>query len=239
MIAACANATQATGHVVAHVPAAWQQRLVDTVLETGWAVTQLTTAGPHRQRDAILDLARAFGTITATRGRSAIDELRPKVQAEARPGSMSATTGMDAQPWHMDMAHRPLPARFVLLSCVDAGEQDCVTELLDWRQSFGADDLEMAAFEPMRIRSGKASFYSTMLDPERRFLRCDPACISGLTDAGQALQVAIGGAYRVPTHRVHWQPGRTLVFDNWRLLHRRADASRSKQRLLLRISIMG
>jgi hypothetical protein len=78
-----------------------------------------------------------------------------------------------------------------------------------------------------------------MLDPRRRFLRCDPTCISGLTDAGRALQIAIGRISCIPTNQVCWQPGRTLIFDNWRLLHRRADASRSIQRTLLRISIMG
>ena len=91
----------------------------------------------------------------------------------------------------------------------------------------------------MRIRSGSASFYATMLDPRRRFLRCDPTCISSLTDAGRALQIKIGNMCCAPTHQVRWQPGRTMIFDNWRLLHRRAEASRSKWRKLLRISIMG
>ncbi len=77
------------------------------MLESGSVVTQLGFGTPDQYRDAILDLARAFGTITATRGRSAIDELRPKARTEARPGSMSATK---------------------------------------------------AAFEPIRIRSGSASF---------------------------------------------------------------------------------
>lgn len=220
-------------------PVASNRQLVEEVMDTGWVVTQLQTAAPGRRRDAIMALARAFGTITAMRGRNAIDELRPRARREARPGSMSAATGLGAQPWHMDMAHRPLPARFVLLSCVDAGQQDCATELLDWRQSLPGDDLDQAASEPMRVRSGRASFYATMLDPRRRFLRCDPTCISGLTDAGRALQIAIGRASCIPTHQVCWQPGRTLIFDNWRLLHRRADASRSRQRTLLRISIMG
>jgi len=126
MTAARTNANQETAVVKASSTASKQQ-LVGKVLESGWVVTQLGIGAPDQHRDAILDLARAFGTVTATRGRSAIDELMPKARTEARPGSMSATTGLDAQPWHMDMAHRPLPARFVLLSCVDAGEQDCAT----------------------------------------------------------------------------------------------------------------
>jgi alpha-ketoglutarate-dependent taurine dioxygenase len=37
---------------------------------------------------------------------------------------------------------------------------------------------------------------------------------------------------------MHWEPGHTLIFDNWRFLHRRADASQSRSRSLLRVTIM-
>lgn len=219
-------------------PTVGSRRLVKQVLKTGWVMTQVEFSAPDRHHDAILDLADAFGMVTATRGRSAIDELRPKAQIEARPGSMSATFGLEVQPWHMDMAHRPLPARFVLLSCVDAGERECATELLEWRQLLENNDLATAASEPMLVRSGRVAFFATMLDAGRRFLRYDPACISGLTDEGRSLLAKIGRTPCTATHRMRWRPGRTLIFDNWRFLHRRADASHSRQRTLLRISIM-
>lgn len=183
-------------------------------------------------------LANALGTVTATRGHRAIDELRPKTQCEARPGSMSAAFGLGAQPWHMDMAHRPSPARFILLSCIEPSDQSCATELLDWQQALGEEDLATARREPILVRSGRASFYTTMLDEDRRFLRQDPTCISGLSDRGRMLQVKINETTFEPNCRIRWQAGSTLVFDNWRFLHRRTDATHSKSRILLRASIM-
>lgn len=213
-------------------------RIQTEVLETGWAVTQVDTACQARHRATVLHLASALGTVTATRGHCAIDELRPKTQNEARPSSMSAVFGLGAQPWHMDMAHRPSPARFIVLSCIESGEQECATELLDWRRALGEEHLTTANHEPVLVRSGRSSFYTTMLDEHRRFLRQDPTCISGLTDCGRMLQAKINETSCKPVYRMHWRPGRTLIFDNWRLLHRRADASQSKSRTLLRVTIM-
>ncbi len=42
----------------------------------------------------------------------------------------------------------------------------------------------------------------------------------------------------LPTHVHHWEPGSVLVIDNWKMLHRRADASKSLDRTLYRVSVM-
>lgn len=213
-------------------------RIQEEVLENGWAVAQIDTNCPAEHRTAVLDLAKALGTVTATRGYRAIDVLRPRAQGEARPGSMSAVFGLKAQPWHMDMAHRPAPAKFIVLSCVEPSEQDCMTELMDWRQALGEEHMAAARHEPVLVRSGRASFYTTILDERRRFLRQDPTCIFGLTDHARFLQARVNETTCKPVCSMYWRPGHTLVFDNWRLLHRRGDASRSKSRTLLRVTVM-
>ncbi|WP_460760950.1 TauD/TfdA family dioxygenase [Lysobacter fragariae] len=113
-----------------------------------------------------------------------------------------------------------------------------MTELLDWRQALGPEHLSVADQEPVLVRAGRGSFYTTMLDKHHRFIRQDPACIFGLTDRGRMLQAKINETTRTPVFRMRWKPGRTLIFDNWRLLHRRADASQSGSRSLLRVTIM-
>jgi alpha-ketoglutarate-dependent taurine dioxygenase len=41
-----------------------------------------------------------------------------------------------------------------------------------------------------------------------------------------------------PSHSHKWGPGSVLVIDNWKMLHRRADAASSANRTLYRVSVM-
>ena len=203
----------------------------------GWVEIDIDPVPPERHGAKVIAIAGTLGTITALRRHHAIEVLRPRTQSQARPGSMSAVFGSGVQPWHMDMSHRPSPARFILLSCMDPGERPCATELLDWHQLLSSEQLALADEAPVLVRCGRASFYTTMLDSQHRFLRHDPTCITALTDAGRAVQAQIIAASEC-AHTIHWQRGRTLIFDNWRFLHRRTDASHSPSRALLRITIM-
>jgi hypothetical protein len=211
--------------------------ILEALLRDGWVETDIDPVTPERHAVAVIATARALGTVTAVRGLHAIETLRPRTRPQARQGCMSAVFGCGVQPWHMDMAHRPSPARFILLSCMDPGERPCATELLNWRQLLSSEQLTLSSEAPVLVRSGRASFYTTMLDGQQRFLRHDPTCITALTDEGRALQAQIAAASE-RVHAAHWQAGRTLIFDNWRFLHRRSDASHSPSRALLRITIM-
>lgn len=203
----------------------------------GWVEIDIDPVPPECHGTEVIAIASALGTIAAVRRHHAIEMLRPRTQSQARPGSMSAVFGSGVQPWHMDMSPRPSPARFILLSCMDPGERPCATELLNWHQLLSSEQLTLASEAPVLVRCGRASFYTTMLDGQRRFLRHDPTCITALTNEGRALQAQITAASK-RAHTIHWQPGRTLIFDNWRFLHRRTDASHSPSRALRRITIM-
>ncbi len=41
-----------------------------------------------------------------------------------------------------------------------------------------------------------------------------------------------------PGYTHTWEAGSVLVIDNWKMLHRRADATKSANRTLYRVSVM-
>ena len=64
---------------------------------------------------SLLALGKSLGTPVATRSRELVDELTPKNKNEANPRSLSRIAGTGRQPWHMDMAHRVEPARYLVM----------------------------------------------------------------------------------------------------------------------------
>src|SRR6266566_5913509 len=73
-------------------------------------------------------LARRLGRIIPSRlGGREHDVLRPYSQVAAPRKSMSAVTGIEAQPMHTDGAYYPRPPRFLLFRCLEPGEDECNT----------------------------------------------------------------------------------------------------------------
>jgi hypothetical protein len=93
--------------------------------------------------------------------------------------------------------------------------------------------------EPFLVRSGKSSFYATLLTKNRSYLRFDPGCMQGVTDKATLLMRKLLHESPPPCYSHNWEIGDLLVIDNWKMLHRRADARLSPDRTLLRVSVMG
>ena len=89
------------------------------------------------------------------------------------------------------------------------------------------------------IRNGRNSFYGSIMQEGRPFIRIDPECMMPLTVEGA---MALG-AFRIERHlrkliRHDWSVGDVLVFDNWRFLHARGvDSPTGRDRLLMRVMI--
>ena len=88
-----------------------------------------------------LALAEQLGTPTATRGRGLVDVLAPQAPWQAKPRSLSAQTGTGPQPWHVDLSHCAVPARYLVMSCLREGQLPAPTELLDRRAFLLPQDL--------------------------------------------------------------------------------------------------
>jgi alpha-ketoglutarate-dependent taurine dioxygenase len=205
----------------------------------GWACVDSTAADNETFKRDLLALAATLGTPVRTRTRSVVDELVPVHQAEARPRSLSQTTGIGPQPWHTDMAHRPVPARYLVLGMLECSDGTAATELLDAEKLLPNVLVEAASTEPFLVRTGAKSFYATIKAKGQPFLRFDPGCMQGATQRARALMAMLGEQSVSPTHVHLWRRGRVLVLDNWKFLHRRADASDDLSRVLFRVCVEG
>jgi hypothetical protein len=200
---------------------------------------QCRAKNSHRFKLALVKLGRTLGTPTPTRIRGLVDELRPQGTTQANTHSISRITGTGKQPWHMDLAHRSVPARFLVMGMHKCLPSTASTELLDAAMLINDRHNEAAFSEPFLVRTGMSSFYSTMASTSVPFLRFDPSCMHGATARAKQLMEELLNKDQPATHSHIWEEGSVLVVDNWKMLHRRADASNSTSRILYRVSVMG
>jgi alpha-ketoglutarate-dependent taurine dioxygenase len=211
-----------------------------TTLSTqGWATLQTDVTDGAHVKTTLLRLGQVLGLPTGTRTRNLVDELRPTAAHEAHKRSMSNQTGTGLQPWHMDMAHRLDPARYLVMAVSECPEETANTELLYASDLIQAELQEAASSEPFLVRTGARSFYATLTCKTLPFVRFDPGCMQGATTRARRLMKALTGQDLKPAYVHQWKLGSVLIIDNWKMLHRRSDTSRSPGRTLYRVSVMG
>lgn len=216
-----------------------QPEILASLAERGWVRHVAESAGAQAVLDEIHQLEDVLGTRAVGRAGAIEEVVRPQASDDAHPRSLSAQYGLNALPFHAELSHRPRPCRYLLLGCIDPGLPSAVTMLLDWRTlGFSSEELHLLEGAPILVRTGRCSFYSTVLPPDRAFLRYDPGCLEAVDERGRA-------ALRLLEHRValgspdthEWRRGDILIIDNWRVLHGRGPADHGSGRRLARILI--
>lgn len=208
--------------------------------ERGWLSLSIATENLDSFLTVMLELASSLGRVVGSKKTSrGIDVLRPVAADLATRPSLSRKYGLGEQPWHMDMAHKIVPARFVVMGMYDCHGDVAPTELLDartFKESVTAADMHS---EPFLFRCGPGSFYGTILSRVRDFVRFDPGCMEPVTGSGQALLYLLAEQGWPATYSHAWRADSILVIDNWKLLHRRGDAHAMRDRVLYRVSVSG
>jgi hypothetical protein len=213
--------------------------LMNSLAARGWAhyVAQGDdTNGVVREIDRI---GGFLGTRLPGRTGAFEEVIQPQTLDEAHPRSLSARYGLTPLPFHVELSHRPRPCRYLLLGCIDPGTPSAVTMLLDWRTlDFSSDELHLLEGAPILVRSGRRSFYSTLLSPFRSFLRYDPGCLEAIDKRGRAALELIESRLATSRPEIHeWRRGDILIIDNWRVLHGRGRSTHGSGRRLARILI--
>ncbi|MGE4324534.1 MAG: TauD/TfdA family dioxygenase [Pseudodonghicola sp.] len=91
---------------------------------------------------------------------------------------------------------------------------------------------------PVLVRSGRRSFYSTILAPGGAFLRYDPGCLEAVDQRGRMALALIEDRIAAASPQAHhWRQGDILIIDNWRVLHGRSPSGPGSGRRLARILI--
>lgn len=205
--------------------------------ERGWASFIITEPRCESIEQLSLKIALSLGQPRACRtGGQLIDYLVPKSKAIAHVHSLSAQYGFNEFPWHTDGAHWSVPPRYLLMACLEADRNSAHT-FVSQGQDFGLQS-SAARVGLFHIKNGAHSFYATARDMHNRFYRYDPGCMKPLTEEAITVAEEVAHAAAGSQQRISWDPGKILLIDNWRCLHRRGAAAESVTRKLLRINIM-
>jgi Taurine catabolism dioxygenase TauD, TfdA family len=193
-------------------------------LETcGWCLAASSKLGTEDLGELVQKIANKFGKIESGRGGKLVEKIVPQTFNAAYAGSLSNKYGLGPLPLHTETAHWPIPCRYVVIGCADAGPKPTPTVLLDVRQ-INLSKSEVSACESavFLIRNGRRSFYGHLRERDRAFFRVDPGCMAPLTRDGEmALNAFSVARNERALYRHDWNAGEILIIDNWRVVHGR------------------
>jgi hypothetical protein len=213
---------------------------LQSCLETsGWWTTDTTAASEQTLAQQIHKLAWHLGEIVPGRNRQPIERVVPHAPDAAYAGSLSSEYGLNALPLHTDTAHWPVPCRYLVMGCIEPGPRPVPTMLLDSRKvQLSQNEISLCRNTPFLVRNGRRSFYGSILDADRTFIRFDRGCMTPLSQRGHtALDVFSDQRHAGILHSHNWRAGQIIVFDNWRVLHGRGGEQTKPGRILLRAMI--
>jgi hypothetical protein len=105
---------------------------------------------------------------------------------------------------------------------------------------FSPNELALLRSAAVLVRSGRRSFYSSLLPAGEEYLRFDAGCMEAVDDRGRtAIRMLEDRLAQASLVEHHWRTGDILVIDNWRALHGRARTGVAVGRRLSRIMIDG
>lgn len=211
-------------------------KLGDDLQSQGWCRIAAERIGETDVSTAVDLIAEGLGRPAGGRAGADREMLMPRTRAQSHARSQSATHGLGALPVHVELSHRLIPCRFVVLGCLDPGRPTCATTTVEWGSAgFTPDETKLLKAAPLLVRNGRASFYSTALPADGRFLRWDAECIEPVDPRGyKAVDVLTRRLSSITAEKHLLEAGEILVIDNWRLLHGREAALVDSGRRLLR-----
>lgn len=212
----------------------------DELSKTGWSCRETGLSSESELIAAVLETARELGAVMKGRHSSYVERLESLAKDRAPASSLSAQFGRGEFPCHIDMAHLPVPCRYIVLGCGFAKERPAATLIqIVGGLRFSPDEMDCLRSGVFLVRNGRRSFFASVLGGRRRFFRWDPGCMLAKDEYARAAQAAIErelGAIDPVRHQ--WRAGSILVLDNWKVLHGRESCHRDgAQRVIYRSSV--
>jgi hypothetical protein len=152
-----------------------------------------------------------------------VSRLTPRNKIEARPNSLSSRFGLGAFPPHTDYAFRDIPPRYIIMHA--PRPRAAKTLIFDSRhllQLKSHSELGRCLFQVLSSKN----FYSKLLTNHRDefFLRYNSAIMLPINKEASAISEFILYKWR-PTTIIDWTETRTIIIDNWLMLHSRSEYS--------------
>lgn len=201
----------------------------------GWTHFDTTYFEEDKISKVVYELVCSLGNPVASRGSQIIQALSPVESNAANRSSLSNKFGTGEFPLHSDTAHWITPARYVVLACVQEGDNPAPTRVLDtYNGLFDSNEKDILRDSVFYVKNGRNSFYGSILSPFRPFIRYDPGCMIPINDKASTISDILNKK-DWKAMEFHWKSGLVLILDNWRTLHGRgASPISTRNRKLLR-----
>jgi alpha-ketoglutarate-dependent taurine dioxygenase len=217
-----------------------RSRIFADVDAHGWSLCNMACSSETELAEQVKTVAQRLGTIIPGRFRQSVEKVVPQTTDAAYAGSLSSRYGLSALPLHTDTAHWVVPCRYLVIACAAVGPVPAPTNLLDVRRAALAEHEATACRNSVfLIRNARHSFYGSIMESGRQFVRIDPGCMSPVSmDGPCALHSLSADRHRAILHSHQWSVGDLLIIDNWRVLHGRGNREPTAPgRVLLRATI--
>ncbi|MBZ9734366.1 TauD/TfdA family dioxygenase [Mesorhizobium sp. CA18] len=179
---------------------------------------------PNHATEAV---AATLGTVLNLGTSNPVHRLAPRDQGQATPNTYSGNFGLEAFPFHTDLAHWRMPPRYFMLRCI-VGFAEVPTLLLDGRklvEAVGRQELRHAIVRPRRRVKGELPLLRLCQDRNGEdTIRWDSLFLVPASEAGKSAIARFAEAVAKATSLSFAlsDPSDTLIVDNWRMLHARA-----------------
>lgn len=170
-----------------------------------------------------------LGTPEQVSGLRLIQELLPTTPELTTPNTYSGNFGLDAFPFHTDLAHWASPPRYLMLRCT-LGDPDALTLLVDGKvlvDALGPSVLSRCLTRPRRPMNGTFHLLPIWRDTcgsAQQLFRWDSIYLLPANAYAQTVcrEIVDYLSQIQPSAVVLRNKGDTLLLDNWRLLHGRS-----------------
>lgn len=189
--------------------------------------------------DELLTLAKSIGEVIPSRKNSndLFDTLTIKSKNTANPKSLSALYGDKDFPFHTDGAYLAEPPKYVILRSPKE-IKNCPTIIC--KPNFTSTDIKDLMKNVWLVNGGRGKFYTSMIEDNNNDyrMRYDLACMRpALEDFKSSADIMASIITVSDKEEINWNVNQCIIFNNWKLLHSRADATSSSDRILERIWI--
>lgn len=204
--------------------------------EKGW--TEFSSGSSDTE---LISIASDIGKLLKHPNGQNVFTLKAKLENDSVKGTFSNRHGLNDFPLHTDKAFYKKPARYVLMH--SNKPSICDTTLLPktvfWDLMTNSDKrkAERAIY---LVKTNREKFYTSFIFKENNEegFKYDPSCMSPFNkNAKDFDQIFNKILSEVLPININWTENKTVIIDNWNILHGRKSAQKDIKRELKRIYI--
>lgn len=191
-------------------------------------------------RELIL-FAESFGKIIPHPNGKVIDLLVPKQSDEATKNTLSHRFGLNSFPLHTDTSFWNLPAKYIIMSCPDGCNTS--TTLIHWQKiKEHLSDNDLINFEQAiyLVKTPNKTFYTKLIHfhNAQHYFRYDPFIMKPINKHAKNIDKTLNTILKnLNLIKINWIENKTIIIDNWKMLHGRESIKKDLNRKIKRIYI--